>query len=339
MSLPWRLAGTATRGEALGWAAVWMVAGVLALAALDHRSGAVRLGALAAVALAQTAFLAVLVRRFHAMGRSGLWVLLASIPLLGLPVIAWALLAPARQVAFSGGRYAPRPAYALGLAAILLAGAFVISRAFWVPYVIVAGSMKPTLLPGDYAIALKVDPATLTRGDVVAYRHPVDGGVYTARLIGLPGDTIAVTSGVLTIDGSPVALAPAPDFIELKAPQGPQGAVPACANEPVGIGAACIKGQMTETLPGGPAHPILDIRAGVGDEMAPLTVPPAHVFVMGDNRDNALDSRFLRNYGGPGPVPLGNVTARLRWVAFSAAGRSAFAIWTWRGDRFLKAIR
>jgi signal peptidase I len=63
-------------------------------------------------------------------------------------------------------------------------------------------------------------------------------------------------------------------------------------------------------------------------------------FFMGDNRDNSLDSRFSQNppINGVGFVPVENLIGRADRVLFSAAGASLFYVWTWRMDRFFKAI-
>lgn len=75
-----------------------------------------------------------------------------------------------------------------------------------------------------------------------------------------------------------------------------------------------------------------------GDTTQEVVVPAGHVFVLGDNRDNSLDSRFAQAQGGVGFVPLENLIGRADRVLFSSAGSSLWAFWTWRGDRFLHAV-
>jgi signal peptidase I len=69
-----------------------------------------------------------------------------------------------------------------------------------------------------------------------------------------------------------------------------------------------------------------------------FVVPEGKFFFMGDNRDNSMDSRFSPNVGGVGFVPFENLIGRADRVMFSSAGSSLFFFWTWRMDRFFKAI-
>ncbi len=241
--------------------------------------------------------------------------------------------------------------------ALLIAGIFrtLLFQPFWIP----SGSMKDTLLIGDFLFVNKMaygysrhscpfsmcpfsgrifgsDPE---RGDVVVFRHPTNGTDFIKRVIGLPGDRIQVIDGVLHINGEPVQLAPEAAFEELMEPQGPQGNFPRCSNDPVGEGDICSKERFTETLPGGVTHSILNIEAGTrGDNTPEFVVPEGHYFVMGDNRDNSIDSRFPQSVGGVGFVPAENLLGRADRVIFSSAGQRMIYFWTWRSDRFFRAI-
>ncbi len=257
--------------------------------------------------------------------------------------------------------------------ALLIAGVFrtFLFQPFWIP----SGSMKDTLLIGDFLFVNKMsygysyascpsiiiprfginidaqdicgwadgDNARLfggepERGDVVVFRHPATGRDFIKRLIGLPGERIQVRGGVLFINDQPVIVQPDGTFDELAAPQGPQRLRPRCANGTVGDGATCTKEKLIETLPGGKSHSILNIAMQGSDNTPVYTVPEGHYFFMGDNRDNSSDSRVPNIAGGVGFVPFENLVGRADRVMFSSAGRSMLFFWTWRSDRFFKAI-
>lgn len=240
--------------------------------------------------------------------------------------------------------------------ALLLAG--IIRTLFFQPFWIPSGSMKDTLLIGDFLFVNKMAygyskhscPFSIcpisgrilasepVRGDVVVFKHPVSNDDFIKRLVGLPGDRVQVNDGVLTINGEVTKVEPAGVFEEVSAPQGPFGHVPRCENGPVGRDAVCTKTRSVETLPGGVTHNILNINDGFADNTPVFTVPEGHYFFMGDNRDNSLDSRFRAASGGVGFVPFENLVGRADRIVFSSAGSSILAFWTWRSDRYFKAI-
>jgi signal peptidase I len=240
--------------------------------------------------------------------------------------------------------------------ALLLAG--VIRTLFFQPFWIPSGSMKPTLLIGDFLFVNKMAygysrhscpfsicpiPGRILgrepeRGDVVVFKHPVNGTDYIKRLVGLPGDTVQMVGGVLYINGEALPQTPDGVFLEANAPQGPMRSMPRCANRPVGPGEDCEKPRFIETLPEGQEHAILNIDDGFGDSTPIFTVPEGEFFFMGDNRDNSMDSRFNRATGGVGTVPFENLVGRADRVIFSSAGSSMLAFWTWRPDRFFVRI-
>jgi signal peptidase I len=77
---------------------------------------------------------------------------------------------------------------------------------------------------------------------------------------------------------------------------------------------------------------------GYADNTDVFTVPEGNYFFMGDNRDNSMDSRFAQNVGGVGMVPVEYLVGRADRIMFSSAGSSLFQFWTWRSDRFFKAV-
>ncbi|GHC13282.1 MULTISPECIES: signal peptidase I [Gemmobacter] len=241
--------------------------------------------------------------------------------------------------------------------ALLIAGVFrtLFFQPFWIP----SESMKDTLLIGDFLFVNKMAygysqyscPFAMCpfsgrilasepeRGDVVVFRHPVNGSDFIKRLIGLPGDTIQMKNGILWINGQEVPQEPAGTFEEIYEPQGPMGNLPRCENGPVGAGGICKRSRFIETLPNGVKHDVLNIDTnGFGDNTDVFTVPPGHYFFMGDNRDNSTDSRYSQAVGGVGMLPAEYLIGRADRVIFSSAGRSMLYFWTWRSDRFFKAI-
>lgn len=257
--------------------------------------------------------------------------------------------------------------------ALLIAGVFrtLFFQPFWIP----SGSMKQTLLIGDFLFVNKmaygysyascpslilpqfginVDAKNICgwadgdntriwgaepeRGDVVVFRHPVSGRDFIKRVVGLPGDKIQILDGVLNINGKAVELQDDGVFEEIAEPQGPQRLRPRCENGPVGTGGVCQKSRQIETLPNGRSHAILNIGNQASDHTGVYTVPEGHFFFMGDNRDNSSDSRLPQSAGGVGYVPFENLIGRADRIMFSSAGRSMLFFWTWRGDRFFKGI-
>jgi signal peptidase I len=241
--------------------------------------------------------------------------------------------------------------------ALIIAGVFrtLFFQPFWIP----SGSMKDTLLIGDflfvnkmaygysrYSCPFAICPITgrifatePERGDVVVFRHPVKNDDMIKRLIGLPGDTVQVKAGIVYINGTASPQVADGTFEETFAAQGPMGDYPRCENSPVGEGGTCTSARARETLPNGVVHDVLNITSeGDVDNTNIFTVPAGEYFFMGDNRDNSMDSRFSQAVGGVGFVPAEYLIGRADRVIFSSAGRALWYVWTWRMDRFFKAV-
>jgi signal peptidase I len=240
--------------------------------------------------------------------------------------------------------------------ALLLAG--LIRTLFFQPYWIPSGSMKDTLLIGDFLFVNKMAygyskhscPWSLCpfsgrilskepkRGDVVVFKHPTTGADFIKRLVGLPGEKIQMKDGYLYINNIKVNQISDGIFEERNEIQGPmQSSRPACS-KPTGMGMICTKEKFISELPNGVSHSVLNVSSGQSlDNTGIYSVPDNHYFFMGDNRDNSSDSR-VRKPRGIGFVPLENIVGRADRVMFSSAGKSILYFWTWRSDRYFKSI-
>ncbi|MDA0662730.1 MAG: signal peptidase I [Proteobacteria bacterium] len=237
---------------------------------------------------------------------------------------------PAAKAA-AGSKAASETVETIKTVAYAILVALVLRTFLFEPFNIPSGSMKPTLLVGDYLFVSKFSygysrhsfpfsPPLFSgrilesqpeRGDVAVFKKPTDNETdYIKRIIGLPGDRIQVITGVLHINGEPVKRRRIGDFA--RGEPGPPMVI-----------------RYVETLPNGIAHEILEVQGDTGrlDETDVFTVPPGHYFAMGDNRDNSQDSRVL---GEVGFIPAENLVGKAQFLFFSTNGAARiWEIWKW----------
>ena len=215
------------------------------------------------------------------------------------------------------------------------------------PFSIPSGSMLPTMMIGDYLFVSKwpygyssasfpfhvpsfngrILGSTPKRGDVVVFVGP-EGEDVVKRVIGLPGDLVGVEGGKLVLNGKPVPRERLEDFPMTVSPNSPCRVVPPAVAqtrvEPDGS-QACTFPAFRETLPGGRFYVVLDqVDTGFADNFAPVVVPQGRLFLMGDNRDDSLDSRYPVEAGGMGFVPIDHVVGRAQFAFWSTDGSASW---------------
>ena len=205
-----------------------------------------------------------------------------------------------------------------GLFPVIIA-VFVLRSFLFEPFKIPSGSMIPTLLVGDlilvnkfhYGIRLPVINVPLTegnkpqRGDVMVFRYPPKPSLdYIKRVVGVPGDEVSYLNKRLSINGKPVDAAPLPDYFDEDAMR----YFKQFEEDLVGHKHRLLNDtDRPAFIPGADDFPFRE-NCRYSVEGVVCKVPPGHYFMMGDNRDNSLDSRYW------GFVPDRNIVGRAFFV-------------------------
>jgi len=225
--------------------------------------------------------------------------------------------------------------------------AWVLRSLIVAPFSIPSGSMLPTMMIGDYLFVSKwpygyssasfpfefppfkgrIFGSLPERGDIVVFEGP-GGADVVKRVIGLPGDAVAVEGGQLILNGKPVRRERVDDYLMPISPNSPCRVVPpaeAMTRPTPEGGQGCVYPAYRETLPNGRSYIVLDqTDQSIADNFEPVTVPQGGIFVMGDNRDDSLDSRYRVEAGGMGFVPIDRIVGRAERAFWSTDGSASW---------------
>jgi len=205
---------------------------------------------------------------------------------------------------------------------------FVLRSFLFEPFKIPSGSMIPTLWIGDlilvnkfqYGVRLPVVNLKLTqgtpvaRGDVMVFRYPPRPSVdYIKRVVAIPGDQVAYLNKKLTINGVPVPTEALPEFFDESVMRYFKQSQEKLGTQPHNL---IVDDDRPAFIPGADDFPYRD-QCNYTVEGVVCKVPEGHYFMMGDNRDNSLDSRYW------GFVPDANIVGRafFVWMNFGNLGR------------------
>jgi signal peptidase I len=219
------------------------------------------------------------------------------------------------------------------------------------PFNIPSESMLPGLQKGDYLLAAKwpygysryslpfsvpLIPGKILasqpqRGDIAIFKAPpLNDTDYIKRVIGLPGDQVQMIGGVLHLNGVAVPKVRVADA-EIPLAADSNCFLPVYEVTRPDGSRYCQYPRFRETLPGGKNYYVLDVARTPQDDTPPFIVPEGSLFLMGDNRDNSMDSRFPATPGGGiGIVPQENLVGKATIMMFSTDGTASWVKpWTW----------
>ncbi len=212
------------------------------------------------------------------------------------------------------------------------------------PFNIPSGSMKPNLLVGDFifvskwsygyskhslpfsipVIPKKIFNKSPERGDVVVFKTPENNRTdYIKRVIGIPGDIVQVYQGKIFINNEEILRMKTKNFIDTD------------------IGVSFKEVRKYKEFFFDKEIEVLDlIDNGIVDNTQKFKVPKDHFFVLGDNRDNSQDSRFINTVGF---IPFENLVGKAEFIFFSLENSRFLQIWKWpnsiRYNRIFKKIK
>lgn len=202
-------------------------------------------------------------------------------------------------------RRLPRWLWPVGLAGVLVGGGLLAAAPFaatgpsYQNFRIPSESMEPTLRTREQFIVRTSEFLPIVRGGVYLVRKR--DVVFAYRVIGLPGDTVAIINSKVVLNNQPANYA--------------DSALASAAG-------SCVSGERPqirrEVLPGGAAHAIQLCQVSHGQDMPARKLPPGQYFLLGDNRGNAADSRYDGRDWGLGLVPEGDFIGKAERILVSS---------------------